>query len=86
MKNSSRAANGLVKMFTVQSFEDGWGIAEQVINGFTVLVDFKHTDQSVKQRLLSFFDGTMFGLDGQLLALRDDLILLLPLGALAGPE
>jgi hypothetical protein len=48
-----------------------------------VLVDFKYLDESIKQRMIAFLEGALFGIDGRKVVLRDDLIALLPEGALA---
>ncbi|MDR1114366.1 MAG: cell division protein SepF [Candidatus Margulisbacteria bacterium] len=82
MKAPARAARKSVKIHTLRSHEDEQFVADQVIAGYIVLVDFKYIDEAIKQRVKAFLDGTMCGLDGKMIALRDDLLLLLPNGVL----
>ncbi len=63
-------------------FEDEKYIADQLLQGRVVVVDFKYLDTSIKQRVVAFLEGMLFGIDGKLVVMRDDLILLLPEGAL----
>lgn len=83
MKFPARVSKGAVKVITIRAFEEEQNIADEVISGCVVLADFKFIDTNIKQRILSFLEGTMFGIDGKMLTLRDDLVLLLPNGALA---
>ena len=86
MKFPAKVGKGTVKIITIRSFEEEQTIADEVISGCVVLADFKYIDTNIKQRILSFLEGTMFGIDGKMLILREDLVLLLPNGALAEPE
>ena len=85
MKFPMRVGKGSVKLITIRSFEEEHLVADQVIAGCVVLVDFKYIDAQVKQRILSFLEGTLFGIDGKMVTLRDDLVVLLPNGALDDP-
>lgn len=66
-----------------KSFEDAQSIADNLLQGKVVIVDFKYLDANIKQRLVSFLEGTLFGIDGRLVVLREDIAVLLPEGALA---
>lgn len=85
MKFPLRVGKGSVKLITIRSFEEEHLVADLVIAGCVVLVDFKYIDAHVKQRILSFLEGTLFGIDGKMLNLREDLVVLLPNGALDEP-
>ncbi len=64
-------------------FEDAQSIADNLLQGRVVIVDFKYLDANIKQRMVSFLEGTLFGIDGKLVVLREDIAVLLPEGALA---
>ncbi|MDR2431327.1 MAG: cell division protein SepF [Candidatus Margulisbacteria bacterium] len=85
MKFPVKVGRGAVKIITIRSFEEEHLVADKVISGSIVLVDFKYIDSNIKQRILAFLEGTIFGIDGKMLVLRDDLVLLLPNGALDEP-
>jgi len=85
MKFPMRVGKGSVKLITIRSFEEEHLVADQVIAGCVVLVDFKYITPQIKQRILSFLEGTLFGIDGKMVTLRDDLVMLLPNGALDDP-
>jgi FtsZ-interacting cell division protein YlmF len=77
---------GAVKIITPRYFEDEQYIADQILAGCVVIVDFKYLDLNIKQRIISFLEGTLFGIDGKMIILREDLVLLLPQNALAENE
>ncbi|MDR1997738.1 MAG: cell division protein SepF [Candidatus Margulisbacteria bacterium] len=85
MKFPVKAGKGSVKVVTIRSFEEEHIVADEVISGSVVLVDFKYIDSNIKQRILAFLEGTIFGIDGRMVVLRDDLVLLLPNGVLDEP-
>jgi FtsZ-interacting cell division protein YlmF len=77
---------GAVKVIAPRYFEDEQYIADQVLAGCVVIVDFKYLDLNIKQRIISFLERTLFGIDGKMIILREDLVLLLPQNALAENE
>ncbi|GBR75686.1 hypothetical protein NO2_0336 [Candidatus Termititenax persephonae] len=83
MKFADKVAKGAVKIFVVHSSREEQELSEQAKSGKVLLVDFKNTDLHTRQLMLSFLEGTMFGLNGRLIPLREDLVLLVPPGALA---
>ena len=83
MKFADKIAKGAVKIFTVRSAHDEQELSEQAKQGKVLLVDFKNAEITTRQLMLSFLEGTMFGLNGQMIVLREDLVLLVPPGALA---
>jgi FtsZ-interacting cell division protein YlmF len=86
MKVPARAAKKSVKMYTLRVHEEEQTVADQVVAGYVVLADLKNIDAAIKQRIMAFLDGTMCGLDGKMVILREDLILLLPNGVLDESE
>ena len=83
MKFADKIAKGAIKIFTVRSSQEGQELSEQAKQGRVLLVDFKNADLNTRQLMLSFLEGTMFGLNGQMVVLREDLVLLVPHDALA---
>jgi cell division inhibitor SepF len=77
---------GAVKIITPRYFEDEQKIADELLAGRVVIIDFKHLDPAIKQRVVAFLEGTLFGIDGKMVVLREDVMLLLPHGALAEEE
>lgn len=77
---------GAVKIITPRYFEDEQKIADELLAGRVVIIDFKYLDPAIKQRVLAFLEGTLFGIDGKMVVLREDVMLLLPHGALAEEE
>lgn len=73
---------GSVIVFAPRYFEEEQHIADQLLQGRVVIVDFKYLDESIKQRMTAFLEGALFGIDGQKVVLRDDLLALLPKGSL----
>lgn len=71
-----------IKVMAPRKFEDQQQIADQLLNGCVIILDFKYIDNNLKQRMISFMEGTLFGIDGKLVVLREDLVLLVPHGAL----
>jgi cell division inhibitor SepF len=73
---------GSVIVFSPRYFEEEQQIADQLLQGRVVIVDFKYLDDAIKQRMTAFLEGALFGIDGQKVPLREDLVALLPKGAL----
>ena len=83
MKFADKVAKGAVKVFTVHSSREEQELSEQAKQGKVLLVDFRNADLNTRQLMLSFLEGTMFGLNGKMVILREDLVLLVPSEALA---
>ena len=83
MKFTDKVAKGSVKVFAVRSPREEQELSEQAKQGKVLLVDFRHADLNTRQLMLSFLEGTMFGLNGKMVVLREDLVLLTPADALA---
>ena len=77
---------GAIKIITPRYFEDEQKIADELLLGRVVVIDFKYLDPAIKQRVVSFLEGTLFGIDGKMVVVREDVMLLLPHGALAEEE
>lgn len=73
---------GSVLIFVPRYFEEEQQIADQLLQGRVVIVDFKYLDEAIKQRMIAFLEGALFGIDGQKVILRENLVILLPKGAL----
>ena len=73
---------GSVIICTPRYFEEEQQIADQLLQGRVVLVDFKYLDEAIKQRMIAFLEGALFGIDGQRVVLRENLVLLTPRGSL----
>jgi cell division inhibitor SepF len=71
-----------VIIITPRYFEEEQYIADQLLQGRVVLIDFKYMDDAIKQRMISFLEGALFGIDGKKVVLRENLFILLPRGAL----
>ena len=75
-----------IKMIAPRYFEDEQKIADELLAGRVVILDFKYLDPAIKQRVVAFLEGTLFGIDGKMVILREDVMMLLPQGALAEEE
>ena len=73
---------GSIVLCTPRYFEEEQYIADQLLQGRVVIVDFKYLDEAIKQRMVAFLEGALFGIDGKKVSLRENLIALLPEGAL----
>lgn len=73
---------GSIIICTPRYFEEEQFIADQLLQGRVVVVDFKYLDEAIKQRMIAFLEGALFGIDGQKVILRENLVLLMPQGAL----
>jgi FtsZ-interacting cell division protein YlmF len=73
---------GAVRVLTPRAFEEEQVIADQLMAGNVIIVDFKYLDLNIKQRMISFLEGTLFGIDGRMVVLREDVVVLLPHDAL----
>lgn len=57
-------------------------LADHLLSGRVVLVDLKNTDTETAQRIVSFLEGALYGVSGEMVKLREDLLLLAPEGML----
>ncbi|MFC1517187.1 cell division protein SepF [Candidatus Margulisiibacteriota bacterium] len=55
-------------------------LADHLLEGRVVIVDFQKTDTETAQRITSFLEGALYGVNGEMVQLRDDLLLIAPEG------
>ena len=55
-------------------------VADHLLAGRAVLVDLQETDQETAHRIISFLEGALYGVNGEMVRVRDTLLLLAPQG------
>ena len=55
-------------------------VADHLLMGRAVLVDFQRTDIETANRIISFLEGALYGVTGEMVRIRENLLLLAPKG------
>ncbi len=79
MSMSEQRESGIV-IIRPERIEHEQLIADHLLSGRAVLVDMERTDQETGHRIVSFLEGALFGVNGEMTKIRDDLLLLAPQG------
>jgi len=79
---NKRLSEPLVVTLQPEKIEHEQLVVDHLLAGRVVIVDFRKTDAETARRIISFLEGALYGVSGEMLRLREDLILLVPGGML----
>jgi cell division inhibitor SepF len=87
MTNDGRTGGGKnynpsIVVLIPERIEHEQQVVDHLMDGRMIIVDFQKTDLETMQRILSFLEGATYGVNGDIVKLRENLILLTPEGML----
>lgn len=76
MSQPRSAYEPVIVIVEPQRIEHEQLVADHLLAGRAVLVDLQHTDTETAHRIISFLEGALYGVNGEVTQIRDNLLLL----------